>query len=223
MRKAVLIILLSTTFFTLLPSRSHAVVWVVVQEALKQILLAMDAQIQRLQNKTIGLQNAQKKLENTLSKLKLKEISDWAEKQRKLYDEYYQELWKVKSEISTDKQVREIIQRQADLVREYKKVYHLLKQDKHFSADEIMYMGEVYEGILKQSIRNIEPIFLVIKSFDLQMSDGSRLAIINNAADQVEENISDLRTFNNENMLLSLQRSKDAHEINAVKALYGLK
>ena len=75
MKKAVLIILLSTTFFTLLPSRSHAVVWVVVQEALKQVLLAMDAQIQRLQNKTIGLQNAQKKLENTLSKLKLKEIS----------------------------------------------------------------------------------------------------------------------------------------------------
>src|SRR5687768_3118732 len=104
--KRTLLILLLATSFTLLPSRSHAVVWVVVQQALKQVLLAMDAQVQRLQNKTIGLQNAQKKLENTLSKLKLKEISDWAEKQRKLYDEYYKELWKVKNVISTYKQVR---------------------------------------------------------------------------------------------------------------------
>ena len=222
MKKTLLIILLSTSFFTLLPTRSHAVVWVVIQEALKQVLLAMDAQVQRLQNKTIGLQNAQKKIENTLSKLKLKEISEWAEKQRKLYDEYYQELWKVKNVISTYKQVRQIIQRQADLMSEYKKVYQLFKQDKHFTADEIIYMGEVYEGILKQSLRNIEPILLVIKSFDLQMSDASRITIINHAAEQVEENISDLRRFNTENMILSLQRSKDAHEVRTVKALYDL-
>ena len=221
MKKRIFILLLSTTF-TLLPSRSHAVVWVVIQEALKQVLLAMDAQIQRLQNKTIGLQNAQKKLENTLSKLKLKEISEWAEKQRKLYDEYYQELWKVKDVISTYKHVRQIIKRQADLVNEYKRVYQLCKEDKHFAPEEIKYMGRVYEGILTESIRNIEPIFLVIKSFDLQMSDASRIEIISRAARQVEENIADLRRFNNENMLLSIQRSRDAREISAVRALYGL-
>ena len=221
MKKRIFILLLSTTF-TLLPSRSHAVVWVVIQEALKQVLLAMDAQIQRLQNKTIGLQNAQKKLENTLSELKLKEISEWAEKQRKLYDEYYQELWKVKDVISTYKQVRQIIKRQADLVNEYKRVYQLCKEDKHFAPEEIKYMGRVYEGILTESIRNIEPIFLVIKSFDLQMSDASRIEIISRAARQVEENIADLRRFNNENMLLSIQRSRDAREISAVRALYGL-
>ena len=221
MKKRIFILLLSTTF-TLLPSQSHAVVWVVIQEALKQVLLAMDAQIQRLQNKTIGLQNAQKKLENTLSELKLKEISEWAEKQRKLYDEYYQELWKVKDVISTYKQVRQIIKRQADLVNEYKRVYQLCKEDKHFTPEEIKYMGRVYEGILTESIRNIEPIFLVIKSFDLQMSDASRIEIISRAARQVEENIADLRRFNNENMLLSIQRSRDAREISAVRALYGL-
>ena len=221
MKKRIFILLLSTTF-TLLPSQSHAVVWVVIQEALKQVLLAMDAQIQRLQNKTIGLQNAQKKLENTLSELKLKEISEWAEKQRKLYDEYYQELWKVKDVISTYKQVRQIIKRQADLVNEYKRVYQLCKEDKHFAPEEIKYMGRVYEGILTESIRNIEPIFLVIKSFDLQMSDASRIEIISRAARQVEENIADLRRFNNENMLLSIQRSRDAREISAVRALYGL-
>ena len=221
MKKRIFILLLSTTF-TLLPSQSHAVVWVVIQEALKQVLLAMDAQIQRLQNKTIGLQNAQKKLENTLSELKLKEISEWAEKQRKLYDEYYQELWKVKDVISTYKQVRQIIKRQADLVNEYKRVYQLCKEDKHFAPEEIKYMGRVYEGILTESIRNIEPIFLVIKSFDLQMSDASRIEIISRAARQVEENIADLRRFNNENMLLSIQRSRDAREISAVSALYGL-
>ena len=69
-------------------------------KAIKKVIKAVDLQIQRLQNKTIWLQNAQKTLENKMAKLKLEEISDWVEKQRKLYDDYFQELWKVKSALT---------------------------------------------------------------------------------------------------------------------------
>ena len=83
MKKIWFITMLATMLLVVAPTQqSHAVVWVVVKAAVKKVIKAIDLQIQRLQNKTIWLQNAQKTLENTLSKLKLDEISDWTEKQK---------------------------------------------------------------------------------------------------------------------------------------------
>ena len=49
---------------------------VIIKEGIKKVIVAVDLKIQRLQNKTIWLQNAQKTIENTMSKLKLDQISD---------------------------------------------------------------------------------------------------------------------------------------------------
>jgi hypothetical protein len=224
MKKYFIISLLAlTTIFTVTPTQqSHAIIWKVVTEAVKKAIKAMDLQIQRLQNKTIGLQNAQKTLENAMSKLKLSEISDWAEKQRSLYQKYYEELWKVKNAIATYKRVKQIMERQVQLVEEYKRAYGLFKQDKHFSPRELDYMYQVYSGILSESLKNIDQVLLVVNSFATQMSDGKRLELINDAAQRIELNCSDLRKFNNQNALISLQRAKDAGDAAYIKQLYGL-
>ena len=73
----------------------------IIKAAVKKVIKAVDLKIQRLQNKTIWLQNAQKTLENQMSKLKLKEIGDWANKQKELYAKYFDELSKVKNAIGT--------------------------------------------------------------------------------------------------------------------------
>ena len=61
----------------------------IIKEGVKKVIKAVDLMIQRLQNKTIWLQNAQKVIENQLSKLKLTEISDWVNKQKELYKDYF--------------------------------------------------------------------------------------------------------------------------------------
>ncbi|MEJ7829434.1 MAG: conjugal transfer protein TraI, partial [Segetibacter sp.] len=104
----------------------------------------------------------------------------------------------------------------------YKQTYSLFKQDKHFTADELIYMGRVYTGILDESVKNLDQIFLVINSFATQMSDARRLEIINAAADQIEINYNDLKAFNQQSILLSLQRAKAQNDVDAVKKLYGL-
>jgi hypothetical protein len=78
----------------------------IIKAAVKKVIKAVDLKIQRLQNKTIWLQNAQKTLENKMSKLKLTEISDWSKKQKELYAKYFDELWKVKNAISSYQAVR---------------------------------------------------------------------------------------------------------------------
>jgi methyl-accepting chemotaxis protein len=194
----------------------------IIKEGVIKIIKAVDLKIQRLQNKTIWLQNAQKTLENTLSKLKLNEISDWTERQKTLYKDYFEELAKVKSIISYYQRIRAISQKQLRLVEEYQRAWNLFKQDKYFTADELRYMAKVYSGILDESAKNIDQISLIIKSFTTTMNDAERLEIINAAADRVDANFYDLTRFNKQNILLSLQRAKENNDVDVVRKLYGL-
>lgn len=194
----------------------------IIKAGIKKVIKAVDLKIQRLQNQTIWLQNAQKVAENTMSEMKLNEITDWVERQRMLYSDYYDELWKVKNLISYYHRIREISDRQLQLVAEYKKAWGLFKQDKNFTIDELSYMRQVYNGIIDESVKNLDQIFLVINSFGTQMSDAKRLEIINNAYNQGEGNYTDLKTFNRQNVIMSLQRAKSKNDISVIKALYGL-
>lgn len=194
----------------------------IVKAVTKKVIKAIDLRIQKLQNKTIWLQNAQKQVENLLSKLKLDEISDWTQKQKDLYKGYYEELGKVKSIITHYQRIKDITKKQTKLVQEYERMWNLLRQDTHFKDSEIGYMERVYTGILEQSIKNIDQIFLILDSFTTQMSDLKRLEIINKAADQIDASYDDLRMFNQQNILLSLQRAKTEADVNQVKQFYGI-
>lgn len=194
----------------------------VIKAGVKKVIKAVDLKVQRLQNETLWLQNAQKAMENQLSKLKLTEISSWTERQKELYSKYYTDLWKVKAAISYYQRVKEITIKQVFLVEEYKKAWSLAKQDKNFNVEELRYMYDVYSGILKESANNLDQVLLIINSFKTQMTDAKRLELINAAADRIDQNYSDLREFNTQNILMSLQRSKAKNQIQTVEKLYGL-
>ncbi len=194
----------------------------VVKAVTKKVIKAIDLRIQKLQNKTIWLQNAQKQIENVLSKLKLDEISDWTKKQKELYKGYYEELTKVKSIITYYQRIKDITEKQTKLVQGYERAWNLFKQDTHFKDNEIEYMERVYSGILEESLKNMDQIFLILDSFRTQMSDLKRLEIINEAANQIDANYDDLMLFNQQNVMLSLQRAKTEADVNQVKQFYGI-
>jgi hypothetical protein len=194
----------------------------IIKEAVKKVIKAVDLMIQRLQNKTIWLQNAQKVLENKLNELKLTEIAEWTEKHRKLYKDYYEELWKVKNTIAMYQRVRQVMDQQVRIVDEYKRCWNIVQNDEHFTDDEREYMARIYSGIMDESVKNLDQILIVINSFKTQMTDGKRLEIIEQAALEIDQNYFDLKQFNTQNMLLSINRAKDDQEIEVVKKLYGL-
>jgi hypothetical protein len=193
-----------------------------IKEAVKKVIKAIDLKIQKLQNKTIQLQNAQKQIENTLSKLKLDEISDWAKKQKDLYSQYYNELKEVKAIVTQYQRIRDITSKQARLLSDYQRAWGLLRQDSHFTPEELSHMEQVYHGVLEGSMSNMEHIFMIVESYATSMSDAERLELINTAADRIDRNYDDLRKFNRENVLLSLQRAKSAKEVEQVRRLYGI-
>lgn len=194
----------------------------VIKAGVTKAIKAIDLKVQAMQNKTIELQNFQKALENQLSKLKLNEISDWSQKQKELYGNYYNELWEVKSLIAYYGRIKEMTEKQTALVSQYNHAWSLLKLDQHFKPEEFSYMQKVYSGILEESVKNLDQILLVVNSFRTQMSDAKRLQLINEAADKIDVNSSDLKQFNNQNIMLSLQRAHSQDDVSTLKKYYGI-
>lgn len=194
----------------------------IIKEGITKVIKAVDLKIQRLQTRTIWLQNAQKVIENTMSELKLDEITDWVEKQRVLYKDYFEELQKVKAVLIYYHKVKEITELQLALVKEYKRSFSGIKQDGHFTAEEVSYMGTVYSGIIDESLKNLDGLYLVINSFATQMSDEKRMEIIDGVKNAIQKNYDDLRNFSSQNVQLSFARAKDGNEILMIKNLYGL-
>jgi len=220
----VILPLSSATILVSLPKGADAqfVVGSVISSTVGRVIRAIDLEVQRLQNQTIWLQNAQKALENQLSKLKLAEISDQTKKQKELFDNYYQELQTVKSVITYYERIKDMTERQAALVSQYNHAWNLLRSDPHFSTDELSYMQKVYSGILEESVKNLDEILVVINSFKTQMTDAKRLELIDEAADRVDTNCGDLKTFNNQNYTLSIQRANSENEVMTLKKYYGI-
>lgn len=225
MRKYMVILPLSAmTLFVALPAQATAQIAVleVIKAGVKKVIKAVDLKVQRLQNQTIWLQNAQKVLENQLSKLKLGEIADWTERQKDLYSKYYEELWQIKSAITYYKRIKDLTSRQVDILDEYKWAWGLFKKDKHFSPEELEYMAKVYSGILEESVKNVDQLLMVVSSFKTQMSDAARLELIAAAADQMEQNYADLKKFNSGNIQQSIGRAKSLDEVAILKEIYGI-
>lgn len=221
MKQLVFVTILSIGL-SLSPVKSQAQISI-IKEVLIKIIKAADLAIQKQQNKVIWLQNAQKTLENTMSKLKLDQITDWVRKQKELYQEYYDDLKKVKDVIIFYQRIKSVSDKQVQLVATYKRAFNLFKSDKHFTPEELNYMGQVYAGILTASLDNLNQVHMVISSFTTVMTDAARLDIINKAADGIDKNYRDLTQFTTQNKILSLHRSKDQQEVDVIRALYGIR
>lgn len=215
---------LLVVLFLLISVHSNAQLAIIdiIKEGIKKVIVAVDLKIQRLQNKTIWLQQAQKTLENALSKAKLTEIGDWVEKQRKLYADYFDELRQVKVSLVYYQRVKVIIENQAAMVKEYKMAWTQFRQDKNFTPDELEHMFNVYKGMMEESLQSLDQLFLVVNAFATQMSDAKRLEIINTAAVSIGQSYMDLKVFNNQHKMISIQRAVEKGEIDYVRKLYGL-
>ena len=203
-------------------AKAQFVIGEVIKLTVTKVIKAIDLKVQRMQNKTIWLQNAQKVIENQMSKTRLTEISGWTEQQKQLYSSYYTELGNIKATISKYQRIKDITLKQAALVSEYKQAWSLFKQDNHFNPQELSYMQQVYTGILDASVKNLDEIMLVVSPAKTQMTDEQRLELINKASDHLDENYNDLHQFNNQGIQLSLQRSKDLSDTQSIKKLYGI-
>ena len=193
---------------------------VIIKKIIKKIIKAIDLMVQRLQNKKVELQNAQKILENKLSKLKLDQIAEWTEKHRKLFEKYYHELWEVKKAIASFKQIEKIIRHQKDLVNEYQQAWAIINDHPSLSIAEINYLEHAYANLIAQSANDLERLGQVVLAMEGQFTDSRRLEIISEVAKSLESHAEALRKLNFNVYQVIRARTISKHEILGLKNLY---
>lgn len=140
-----------------------------------------------------------------------------------LHEAFLNGLLAVSPAVRNYKRITDIINNQAEIIKEYKEAYAIFKKDPNFKFDELNYISGVYNNLINESVENLNALTMVITAGKLRMSDDERLKVIDKIADDTGEKLSFLRSFNNDTQIQALQRAKERNDLQTVQQLYGVK
>jgi hypothetical protein len=194
----------------------------IVSEAAEKVVMAIDLHVQQLETETLGLQEAQKEVENELVGSELTDIAGWLQDQKDLYAGYYQELWQVKQAISGFERVAQMIEKEGQLLAQVKQLNGAMGQDKHVTPAELTVMGNRLNAIVAESAQDLSRLELAVQALVTQMGDADRLRIVDEAGIGIDKHYAAVQEVSQQSAILSLNRARDANDVTVTKALYGL-
>lgn len=139
-----------------------------------------------------------------------------------LHKAFLDGLMEVSPAVRNYRRVADITNYQIILVKEYRKAYERFRQDNNFNADELAYLGRVYDNLFKESLRNLDELLTVITAGKARMSDDERLQAIDRIYADMQDKLTFLRHFNNNTTILAVQRAKERNDAQAIRKIYGL-
>lgn len=149
-------------------------------------------------------------------------ISNLSKGNFNLHNIYLTGLMAVNPAVRDNPRVGQIITQQSNLLSEYRRFSNLFRQSGTFNGNELNYINNVFNQLVKQSNANIDDLANVTTAEKLRMSDDDRLRAIDRIYLSSSDQLQFLRYFNRKAVMLSLQRSKDLNETQTLKRLYGL-
>lgn len=147
-------------------------------------------------------------------------VKNIAEGNYKLHQVFLDGLYAVNPAVRNYKRVADIIIYQQVLLKEYRRAYSRFKHDPNFSRDELKYMENVFNYLVKQSLKNLEELAMIVTAAKLRMSDDERIHRIDWIYSDMEDKISFLRYFNNSTQMLAIQRAKENNDVSVLQKLY---
>lgn len=150
-------------------------------------------------------------------------IKDISEGNFSLHKTFLDGLLQVSPAVRKYKRIADIISYQLRIVKEYKTAFSQFRQDKHFTAEEIDYLGKVYSNLFKESMKSLDELSMVITTGKLRMNDDERLQAIDRIYSNIVDQFSFLQEFNNSTAILAVQREKDLQDIEISRRIYSIK
>ena len=140
-----------------------------------------------------------------------------------LHRDFLDGLLQVSPAVKQYSKVADIIRVQLKLVKESKAALAEFRGSKQFTIAEIEYLGNIYANLLKECLKTLDELAMVVTAGKLRMSDDERLQAIDKIYDEVMEQYTFLNEFNNGTAILSLQREKEKMDIDLMRKVHGLK
>jgi hypothetical protein len=135
---------------------------------------------------------------------------------------YLTGLLAVSPAVRHNPRVQQIIRQQQDLLSEYKRYKSLFKKSGSFQSNELDYIGNVMQQVVKQSNANVDDLGSVTTANQYRMTDDDRLRAIDRIYMSSTDQLQFLRWFNRKAVMLSLGRSRDLNDTRTLRQLYGI-
>ena len=180
-----------------------------VSIVIAKVIKAIDLKVQKLQNVTIWLQQAQSVAENELSKAKLSEITGWQQQLSELYAGYFAELKQVKSSIKGMTQIKRIVEMQGRVILEYGR----MAKDAQVKIQ--------YDALLNSSMDILQTLYAVLGS-NYSMKDVERICMITTLRDAMNRCLSNIQTLNKQQVAMAAARARCQADLQFVKKLNGI-
>ena len=149
-------------------------------------------------------------------------IKNISEDNFNLHDIFLKSLLEVTPAVKNYVRIKDIIDAQLSIVREYKNALKQFKGSGEFSVDEMGYLEKVYAHLFNHSLDNLQTMLMVITAGQLRMSDDERINSIDGVWKEVSQELTFLRHFNNQARILCLQRLKEKNDLSAMDQLYDV-
>lgn len=150
-------------------------------------------------------------------------VKDITEGNFKLHQVFLDGLYTVSPAVKRYHRIPQIIRYQEFLVKEYKRAFNRFRNDTNLTLREIRYLGNVYSYLVRQSLRNLDELLMVITASRLRMSDEERLKAIDRIFESMEEKVSFLVRLNTTAGVLIVQRAKANRDLITTQKLYDVK
>ncbi|MES2329988.1 MAG: hypothetical protein V4539_10320 [Bacteroidota bacterium] len=174
-----------------------------------KVIKAIDLKVQKLQNETIWLQQAQSLAENELSRIKLSEITGWQQQLSDLYAGYFAELKEVKSSITGMAQIKRIMEMQKQVVIEYGR----MAKDAQVKIQ--------YDALLNASMDVLQTLYAVLGSA-YSMKDAERICMITTLKDAMSHCLTNIQSLNKQQLEMIANRTRIQADLQFVKKLNGI-
>lgn len=136
-----------------------------------------------------------------------------------LHDAFLSGLMQVSPTVRKYKRIAEIVEMQVVLTRQYKLALSRFRSSNLFSDGEMNYLDHVYGQLFKRSVRNMEDLTTVITAGQLRMSDHERIEMIDNIHAEMTDKLAFLRTFNDDNAQLLMNKMREQKDSKILEKL----
>lgn len=143
---------------------------------------------------------------------------------KKVYEqgkEYYDKLKQVNNLVKDARKVQQTVLLVGDVSSMYVNNFGKMLNDKNFSADELMAIGNGYSALLNESTALLKELKEIVTSSSLSLNDKERMEIIDRVYKEVKEYHSLVRYYTGKNISVSILRAKKQNNTKRVMELYG--
>ncbi|KAA9038697.1 hypothetical protein FW778_14210 [Ginsengibacter hankyongi] len=140
-----------------------------------------------------------------------------------LHDNYFSSLKKVNPAVKAYSKIAAIVAMQINIIKTCHQQKLNMSSSKQFNGNEISYAGTVFENVLNSCTDITDQLIVITTDGLLQMKDDERIERIDHLYNNMQDRLSFVQHFANENNMLAIQRMKDQNDVEVGKELYGVK